>query len=87
MTDDVVLAIHTSLRSVAPEIDTATLDPAAILVETLDIDSIDYLSFLEELGRRVGVGFPEADYPRLRTVAQIAAYVAARAPGRALPSA
>lgn len=79
MKADVVAAIHAALRRVAPELDPAAVDPRAVLVEALDIDSIDYLTFLEHLGRDVGVGFPEVDYPQLRTVEQIAAYVRAHA--------
>jgi acyl carrier protein len=76
---DVVAEIHAALRTVAPEIDPAAVDPRAVLVEALDIDSIDFLRFLEALSRRVGLDFPEADYPRLRTLADLSAYVAAHA--------
>jgi acyl carrier protein len=80
MTRDVTKEIHAALRTVAPEIDPAAIDPGAVLVETRDIDSMDFLSFLEALAARVGVDFPEVDCPRRRTVADIAAYIDAHAP-------
>lgn len=79
MTRDLTADVFAALRTVAPEIDPATVDRRAVLVETLDIDSMDFLNFLEALAARVGIDIPEADYPKVRTVDEIVAYVAARA--------
>lgn len=77
MSHDVVPEIFAALRSVAPEIDPAAVDRTAILVEALDLDSMDFINFLEAVSDRVGVDIPEADYPKVMTLEQIEAYVTA----------
>lgn len=81
MSHDVLPEIYAALRQVAPEIDPAAIDPGAVLVESLDLDSMDSVNFLEALSDRVGVDIPEADYPKVQTLDQIVRYVTA-APGR-----
>jgi len=75
MTRDLVPEIFAALRTVAPEIDPAAVDRSAVLVETLDLDSMDFINFLEALSNRIGVDIPEADYAQVMTLAQIEAYV------------
>lgn len=78
-TRDLTIEIHAALRQIAPEIDPAAVDHDAVLVEALDLDSMDFLNFLEAVSDRVGIDLPEADYPRLRTLAGIATYLRERA--------
>lgn len=79
MTDlDLTHEIHAALRQIAPEQDPATIDRGAVLVEALDLDSMDFLNFLEALSARVGIDLPEAAYPELRTLAGIEAYLRGR---------
>lgn len=78
MTRDLDADIFAALRAVAPEIDPRTVDRKAVLVESLDIDSMDFLNFLEALAARVGIDIPEADYPKVRSIDELATYVAAR---------
>jgi acyl carrier protein len=70
----------TILRGIAPEIDPASVPPAADLRDALDIDSMDFLRFVLGIHERLGVEIPEADYARVRTLAGCAAYVAERVP-------
>lgn len=79
---DVTAEIFAALHKVAPEIDPRTVDRRAILVESLDIDSMDFLNFLEALCSRLGLDIPEADYPKVRTLDDLAAYLSARLPTR-----
>jgi acyl carrier protein len=67
-----------ALGEVAPEADLAGLDPRADLREQLEIDSMDLLNFVIGLHRRTGVEIPEADYPKLASVASAVAYLRAR---------
>ena len=71
------LAIARALARIAPEADLAALDPDADLRETLDLDSMDFLNFVVGLHAETGVEVPEADYPRLATLAGGIAYLVA----------
>jgi acyl carrier protein len=79
------------LGSIAPEADFQHLDPKADLREALDIDSMDILTLVTALHRRLGVDIPELDYPKLNTTAGAVEYLEAalakkRAAGRPDPS-
>lgn len=58
-----------ALARVAPEADLAGLDAQAPLRQELELDSMDFLSFLVALQRETGVEVPEADAARLHTLA------------------
>jgi acyl carrier protein len=71
-------AVVAALHRVAPEADLDSIDPDAELRDELELDSMDFLTFVEELYRRTGVDVPERDYPSLMTLAHVEAYLAAR---------
>ena len=75
---DLVPQLTQLLARIAPEADLGAVDAARPLGEQLDIDSMDYLNFLTLVSTTFGVDVPEADYPRLQTLAALADYVAAR---------
>jgi acyl carrier protein len=60
--------VQEELNNIAPEIDLATVDPAADLREALDIDSMDFLNFVTAIHHRLGIDIPELDYPKLVTL-------------------
>jgi acyl carrier protein len=66
------------LGGIAPEVDLSRVRPDADLRDELDIDSMDFLRFVVQLDERLGVSVPEADYPRVRTLAGCLAYLAGR---------
>ena len=68
----------TALGRVAPEADAATLDPQADLRDALDIDSMDFLSFVTAVHASLDVDIPERDYPKVRTLAACVDYIAAK---------
>lgn len=72
---EVVLSI---LAGIAPEIDVEEIRPGADLRDELDIDSMDFLRFLERVEERLGVAVPEKDYPRVRSLASCVAYLEER---------
>jgi acyl carrier protein len=79
MTDNEIRdQIIAALTTVAPEVDVAALDSSVPLRNQVDLDSMDFLRFVVELHRRVGVDVPETDYPRLTSLDAIADYFAAR---------
>ena len=70
--------VQDELSNIAPEVDLAGVDPKADLREAVDIDSMDFLNFITAVHRRTGIDIPEADYPKLATLAGIYAYLEAR---------
>lgn len=72
-------AIAEVLGTIAPEIDLASLDPAAPLRAQVDLDSVDFLNFVVGLHERCRVEIPEADYQKLDTLDRITAYLVAHA--------
>jgi acyl carrier protein len=73
-------ALRDALAQVAPEGDFAALDPGEPLRDQLELDSMDFLSFVIALHQRLGVDIPEADYPRLRTLEELARYLEPKVP-------
>jgi acyl carrier protein len=69
-----------ALGEIAPEADLATLAPDAELRETLDLDSMDFLGFVQRLAAATGVEVPEVDYAKLATLEACVAYLAAHRP-------
>jgi acyl carrier protein len=76
--DDIATVVRSVLRSIAPEVDLDQVPPEADLREELEIDSMDFLRFAVQLHERLGVDVPEADYPRIRTLAGCVSYLAGR---------
>ncbi|MGR8919156.1 MAG: acyl carrier protein [Gammaproteobacteria bacterium] len=62
------------LADIAPEVDVADAADNEDLRQALDLDSMDYLNVIVGLHERTGIDVPEADYPKLYTLAGIAAY-------------
>jgi acyl carrier protein len=74
---DIRKVVQEELNNIAPEVDMATIDPAADLREAIDIDSMDFLNFITAIHHRLGIDIPEIDYPKLVTLDGAAAYIAA----------
>lgn len=79
LTDDQARAVvRAAVAAVAPEVgpELEALDPAIDLWDELGLDSMDHLNVMTELAERTGIEIAERDYPRLRSVAAIAAHLA-----------
>lgn len=70
-----------ALAEIAPEVDLDALDATRPLRQQVDLDSADWLNFLVAVHDRLGVDIPDAEAGRLRTLAQIVDYCAARIAG------
>lgn len=70
--------VKNALAEVAPEIDPASLDPAASLRDGADLDSMDYLAFVATIAEALGIDIPEDDYSMLDGLDRAAEYVAQR---------
>lgn len=87
MTDaEIRAAVFRALGRVAPEIDASVIRPDVSFRDQVDIDSMDFLNFLIELHRDLGVDIPESDYPQLGTLDRLVAYLAPRIPAQPVPS-
>jgi acyl carrier protein len=73
-------AVLAALARVAPEADLGTLRPDVPVRDQVDIDSMDFLNFLVEIHRTIGVDVPETDYHELTTLDGCVSYLAKRAP-------
>jgi acyl carrier protein len=67
-----------SIKSVAPEVETAELADDRPLREQVDLDSMDWLNVIVGFHERFKVDIPEADYARLVTLKDIVTYLAAK---------
>ncbi|WP_406499910.1 acyl carrier protein [Streptomyces sp. NBC_00846] len=63
-----------------PGADLAALSPDENFRISLEMDSLDFLNFIEALSGRTGLPLPETDYPSLNTLNACANYVASRTP-------
>ena len=77
--DEIRAAVLAALGDVAPEADLGALASDAPLRETLDLDSMDFLRFVQRLATVTGVEVPDADAGRLATLDDCVAYLAPRA--------
>jgi acyl carrier protein len=72
-------AIKEALAQVAPDADIDALAPDVDLRETLELDSIDFLRFIEILSKRTGSRIDEDDYAQLDKLASAVTFIAGRA--------
>ena len=63
------------LNEIAPECDSATIAPAANLRDQLDLDSMDFQSFVIRLHEELKLEIPERDYPKFATLDSAAEYL------------
>jgi acyl carrier protein len=63
------------LRTVAPEaVDTPLADDRSLRAQ-LDLDSLDFLAFVERLVERTGARIEESDYPQIDTLEGCVAFL------------
>jgi acyl carrier protein len=77
VSDEVRTAVLRALGEVAPEADPAAIRSDVPIRDQVDIDSMDFLNFVIELHRSLGVDVPEADYAKLATVDGAVTYLEA----------
>ena len=60
--------VRTALHGFVSDADLATLPSTELLRIALDLDSLDFLDFVERLTRATGVRIDMADYPHLASI-------------------
>ena len=79
MTDDQIKTlVLRELSNIAPEVETADLDPALELREQIDLDSMDILNLMIAIHEATGVDIPEADYPQMASLDGAVTYLRPR---------
>ncbi|MFM8635243.1 MAG: acyl carrier protein [Planctomycetia bacterium] len=78
MSDDARIreAVLTILGGIAPEADLASLEPDAQFRRELDLDSVDFQTFVIRLSKELGVTIPERDVGQIATLAGCTRYCA-----------
>jgi acyl carrier protein len=64
-----------ALGEIAPEAQLTTLPGNQLLQEILDLDSFDFLTFVQALHDATGIDIPEVDYPQVATLDGVVAYL------------
>ncbi len=67
-----------ALKRAAPGSDIDAIDPDAELRDALDLDSLDFLQFVEVLSDTTGRRIDEDDYPELGTLNSSIRFLSAR---------
>jgi acyl carrier protein len=67
-----------TLHRIAPERARVVRVPARPRRDQVDLDSMDWLNFLQALHDALGVDIPESDYAKLVTLDDLAAYLGSR---------
>lgn len=78
MTEQEILdRVFGALKCVAPEIDDRRIDPDKLLRDQVEINSMDFLNFVNALSTAFEIDIPEDVYPRLASISGCARYIKA----------
>ena len=78
MIADLDQLVRRLLSDIAPDIDFDTMDPTMDIRDAADIDSVDYLNFIEAVHAATGIDIPERDYVHVRTIEGCRTYLERR---------
>ena len=70
--------VRRALLRVVPDADFTSIAPRDKLRDALELDSLDFLRFVETLAGSTGITIDEDDYPRLTTLADSADFLVSR---------
>jgi acyl carrier protein len=70
--------VRESLAAAAPGADPSGLGPHDVIRDALEIDSLDFLGFVETLSERSGIAIDEDDYDALATLDDSAEFLLTR---------
>ncbi|MGW9031180.1 acyl carrier protein [Streptomyces sp. NPDC055722] len=77
---EAMTVVEEAITRVVPGADVTHLDPDAPFRDALEFDSLDFLSFVELLSERTGLGIGEDDYLQLTTLNASTAFLVSRTP-------
>jgi acyl carrier protein len=67
-TEQIRATVLRVLKDIAPEADTASIDPNVSFHDQFEIDSIDFLRLMMELQKELKVSIFDFDFPKLSTL-------------------
>lgn len=73
--DELQQAVIEAIQTVAPEVEGDEIDADEALREECDLDSMDFLHFLEALKKSTTISVPEADYGKVGTLNKLLDYL------------
>ncbi|WP_332667177.1 acyl carrier protein [Aeromicrobium sp.] len=73
--DQARAAIRDAIRKIIPDADFDSLAEDASFQSALELDSLDFLSFVEQLSAATGIRIDESDYPDLASMATSVAFL------------
>jgi acyl carrier protein len=75
-TEQARVTVLSLIGEIAPDTEPEQLAPDVDLRRAADLDSLDFQNLVEAVARDTGVEIPEVDYAVVRTVNDLAQYVA-----------
>jgi len=72
---DIEQVVKESLANVAPEADIGNIDADKSFRDQFDFDSMDYLTLMTELNRKLDIRIAEIDYPKLSSLSGCVDYL------------
>lgn len=70
--------VRQSLARIIPDTDFTTLGPDDKFRDALEMDSLDFLRFIETLSERAGIRIDDEDTPKLTTLSDSTDFLVAR---------
>ena len=75
--DEALAVVEEAIAGIVPDADFARLGPGEPFRDALEMDSLDFLRFVETLGERTGCRIDEDGYPELTTLDGAAGFLVA----------
>lgn len=82
--DEALTAVREAIEEVIPGADLSTVQPDSTFRDVLEMDSLDFLRFIEILSGRTGIRIDDEDTPRLTTLDGCTRFLLERAQGARL---
>ena len=79
-TDETRDLVRGALGHLVPVSEIDALAPDDDIRQVLELDSLDFVEFVERLSKQTGVRIDEDDYPELRSLTTLTTFLAARGP-------
>lgn len=67
--------VRETVAEVAPEVDAGSIDPDQSFRDQFDFDSMDYLTLMMGLDKKLGIHISEIDYPKLSSLSGCVQYL------------
>jgi len=66
--DEIKTIVRQTLNRIAPELEDQAIDSNINFRDQFDFDSVDFLNFAIQLGKKMNIDIPVIDYPKLSSL-------------------